>query len=118
APRWASPATASSGCEAPMDQTARTHEEAHMIDRRQGRDGAAIDSVLIANRGEIAVRILRTLHRLGLTGIAVHTEEDSDAAHVKAADRAVRIGSYLEGAEIIAAARTTGARAVHPGYGF
>ncbi|MDN6330661.1 MAG: acetyl/propionyl-CoA carboxylase subunit alpha, partial [Brachybacterium sp.] len=77
-----------------------------------------IDTVLIANRGEIAMRILRTLGYLGLRGIAVHTDEDAGAAHVAAADRAVRIGSYLDGAEIIAAARATGAHAVHPGYGF
>ena len=77
-----------------------------------------IDTVLIANRGEIAMRILRTLGYLGLRGIAVHTDEDAGAAHVAAADRAVRICSYLDGAEIIAAARATGAHAVHPGYGF
>ncbi|ATG50522.1 acetyl/propionyl-CoA carboxylase subunit alpha [Brachybacterium vulturis] len=77
-----------------------------------------IHAVLIANRGEIAMRILRTLHRLGLRGIAVHTDEDAGAAHVAAADRSVRIGSYLDGAGIIAAARATGAHAVHPGYGF
>src|SRR5699024_12726424 len=86
--RWPSPATGSSGC------------EPHRI-----------DSGLIANRGEIAMRILRTLAALGLTGIAVHTDADADAAHVTAADGAVRIGSYLDGAEIIAAARATAARA-------
>lgn len=90
-----------------MTRTERTDHEVQMI-----------DSVLIANRGEIAMRILRTLAELGLTGIAVHTDEDADAAHVAAADRAVRIGSYLDGAEIIVAAQATGARAVHPGYGF
>lgn len=77
-----------------------------------------IDTVLIANRGEIAMRILRTLHALGRTGIAVHTDEDAGAPHVTAADAAVRITSYLEGEEIIAAALATGAHAVHPGYGF
>src|SRR5699024_108786 len=107
APPWPSPAMASSGCEARMTRTERTDHEVQMI-----------DSVLIANRGEIAMRILRTLAELGLTGIAVHTDEDADAAHVAAADRAVRIGSYLDGAEIIVAAQATGARAVHPGYGF
>ncbi|WP_414644439.1 acetyl/propionyl/methylcrotonyl-CoA carboxylase subunit alpha [Brachybacterium sp.] len=82
------------------------------------RDAVPIDTVLIANRGEIAMRILRSVHALGMTGIAVHTDEDAGAAHVAAAERAVRIGSYLDGAEIIAAARATGAQAIHPGYGF
>ncbi|MGP9602367.1 acetyl/propionyl/methylcrotonyl-CoA carboxylase subunit alpha [Brachybacterium sp. AOP42-E1-35] len=77
-----------------------------------------LDTVLIANRGEIAMRILCTVRALGLAAIAVHTDEDSGAAHVTAADRAVRISSYLDGEEIIAAARATGARAIHPGYGF
>ncbi|MGP9537156.1 acetyl/propionyl/methylcrotonyl-CoA carboxylase subunit alpha [Brachybacterium sp. AOP43-C2-M15] len=77
-----------------------------------------IRSVLIANRGEIALRILRTLRELGLGAIAVHTAEDSGAAHVAAADRAVRIGSYLDAEGILAAARATGADALHPGYGF
>ncbi|GAA1488900.1 biotin carboxylase N-terminal domain-containing protein [Brachybacterium sacelli] len=75
-------------------------------------------SVLIANRGEIAMRILRTLRELGITAVAVHTDEDSGAAHVTAADAAIRIGSYLDGRAIAAAATEAGARAVHPGYGF
>ncbi|GAA1483947.1 biotin carboxylase N-terminal domain-containing protein [Brachybacterium fresconis] len=64
------------------------------------------------------MRILRTAADLGLTTIAVHTDEDADAAHVTAADAAIRIDSYLEGEQIVAAAISTGAEAIHPGYGF
>ncbi|WP_276967588.1 acetyl/propionyl/methylcrotonyl-CoA carboxylase subunit alpha [Metallibacterium scheffleri] len=83
-----------------------------------------IDSVLIANRGEIACRIIRTLRRLGLRSIAVYSEADADAQHVRLADMAVPIGgprpqdSYLRGDAIIAAAQACGAQAIHPGYGF
>ena len=76
------------------------------------------DAVLIAHRGEIALRILRTLRTLGLAAIAVHTDEDADAPHVTAADSALRIDSYLDGDALIAAALASGAGAVHPGYGF
>ncbi|MEM9342218.1 MAG: biotin carboxylase N-terminal domain-containing protein [Pseudomonadota bacterium] len=81
-------------------------------------------TVLIANRGEIAVRIARTARRLGVRTVAVYSDADRDAQHVAEADVAVRIGgakpseSYLRGDAIIAAAQATGAEAIHPGYGF
>jgi acetyl-CoA/propionyl-CoA carboxylase biotin carboxyl carrier protein len=76
------------------------------------------ESVLVANRGEIAVRVIRTLKRLGVRSVAVHSAADASAPHVRAADTAVLIDSYLDGAELVAAAKRAGAEAVHPGYGF
>ena len=83
-----------------------------------------IESLLIANRGEIARRILRTARRLGIRTVAVHSDVDANLPFVTEADQAVCIGpapareSYLDGAKILAAARETGAAAIHPGYGF
>jgi acetyl-CoA/propionyl-CoA carboxylase biotin carboxyl carrier protein len=80
--------------------------------------------VLIANRGEIAVRIIRTLRAMGIRSVAVYSDADAGARHVTAADEAVRIGpaaaaeSYLSIPAIIGAAQATGAEAIHPGYGF
>ncbi|WP_299302479.1 biotin carboxylase N-terminal domain-containing protein [uncultured Brachybacterium sp.] len=96
----------------------RTSETSTSVTSGRVVSARLLDTVLIANRGEIAMRILRTVHGLGLAAIAVHTDEDASAAHVTSADRAVRISSYLQGEEIIAAALATGARAIHPGYGF
>jgi 3-methylcrotonyl-CoA carboxylase alpha subunit len=83
-----------------------------------------IKSLLIANRGEIACRIIRTARRLGIRTVAVYSDADAKALHVRDADEAVHIGpspareSYLIGEKIIAAAKATGAEAIHPGYGF
>ncbi|MDF2766558.1 MAG: pccA [Rhodospirillales bacterium] len=80
--------------------------------------------ILIANRGEIACRVMRTAKRLGIRTVAVYSEADADARHVREADEAVRIGparsaeSYLSIERILAAVKQTGAEAVHPGYGF
>jgi acetyl/propionyl-CoA carboxylase alpha subunit len=77
-----------------------------------------MNTVLIANRGEIALRVMRTAHRLGWRTVAIHTDLDADAPHVREADRAVRVSSYLDIDEVVAAARESGAGFVHPGYGF
>ncbi len=83
-----------------------------------------ITSLLIANRGEIACRIIRTAREMGIRTIAVYSDADAKALHVRQADEAVHIGpspareSYLVGDKIIAAAKASGAEAIHPGYGF
>lgn len=87
-------------------------------------ESAVLESLLIANRGEIACRIIRTARAMGIRTVAVYSDADAQALHVRQADEAVPIGpspareSYLVGERIIAAARATGAQAIHPGYGF
>src|SRR3954469_5175075 len=86
-------------------------------------DGKLFKKILIANRGEIACRVIRTCKRLGIATVAVYSDADAEALHVKQADEAVHIGpspvkdSYLNVEAVIAAALKTGAQAIHPGYG-
>src|SRR6266581_571506 len=88
------------------------------------REEVMFRKILIANRGEIACRVIRTARRMGIATVAVYSEADAEALHVRAADEAVPIGpapsaeSYLRIDRIIDSCRKTGAEAVHPGYGF
>jgi acetyl/propionyl-CoA carboxylase alpha subunit len=92
--------------------------------RKDSPRARPFERILIANRGEIAVRIIRACRELDIETVAVFSDADVDAAHVRMADESVRLGpapavaSYLDGGSIVAAAIATGAQAIHPGYGF
>ncbi len=102
--------------------TSRSETDASL--RKDGSGRAPFRRVLVANRGEIAVRIIRACHEMGMQAVAVYSDADASAQHVRLADVAVRIGppapsdSYLRIDAIVDAAQTTGAEAIHPGYGF
>ena len=89
-----------------------------------GKEPLMFKKILIANRGEIACRVIRTARRMGIKTVAVYSDADARAPHVKMADESVRLGpppaseSYLKAELIIDACKATGAEAVHPGYGF
>src|SRR5690606_36973310 len=94
------------------------------VETRTGETMTSIGTLLVANRGEIALRVIQAARRMGLRTVAVYSDADRQAPHVRAADTAVRIGpapaasSYLNVDAVIQAARRTGADAIHPGYGF
>src|SRR5690349_7220838 len=87
------------------------------------REESMFKKILIANRGEIACRVIKTARRMGIATVAVYSDADRDALHVEMADEAIHIGpapaaeSYLVADKIIGACKETGAEAVHPGYG-
>ena len=86
--------------------------------------GSSIRRILVANRGEIAIRVMRACREMGLESVAIYSDADREAPHVMAADQALRVGppaaadSYLNVDAILEAARRSGADAIHPGYGF
>ncbi len=104
--------------------TSRSERRVTVSLRKDGKAEPPFRRVLIANRGEIAVRLIRACHELGMEAVAIYSDSDAAAAHVRLADVAIRIGppapteSYLKMDAIVEAALATGAQAVHPGYGF
>ena len=84
----------------------------------------SFEKILIANRGEIACRVMRTARQMGIATVAIYSDADAGSKHVQMADEAVNVGaaasadSYLQGQRIIDAAKNTGAQAIHPGFGF
>jgi acetyl/propionyl-CoA carboxylase alpha subunit len=97
---------------------AHSGEQAPALPAPEARDVTAIRKLLVANRGEIAVRVFRTCGELGIATVAVAEPDDAGSLHVRSAGETVGIRSYLDPGEIVRAARGTGAEAVHPGYGF
>ena len=79
---------------------------------------APVRTLLVANRGEIALRVFRTCRELGIATVAVVAPDDRGSLHARSADRVVEVASYLDPAELVRAAHEAGADAVHPGYGF
>jgi acetyl-CoA/propionyl-CoA carboxylase biotin carboxyl carrier protein len=106
----------SSTNEAGSTDEARSTDEAGSTD--EARSTGVLSSVLIANRGEIALRVIHACRAAGLRSIATYSDLDRQAPHVREADDAVRVGSYLDIDEVVAAAKASAADAVHPGYGF
>src|SRR5207253_2371558 len=102
----------------------RRRQPAGRVRRAPRGDRVVFDKILIANRGEIALRVHRACKEMGISTVAVYSEADVDAMHVRLADESVCIGpapaskSYLNIPSIIAACEITGAQAIHPGYGF
>src|SRR6187397_1386285 len=102
----------------------RSAMQAHRRDGPEGNRAPMFKKILIANRGEIACRVIKTAKKMGIATVAVYSDADREAVHVEMADEAVHIGpapaaqSYLVPEGIIEACKATGAQAVHPGYGF
>ncbi|MGO3058751.1 MAG: biotin carboxylase N-terminal domain-containing protein, partial [Halomonas sp.] len=96
----------------------------HLTSSESNLRNTPFDTLLIANRGEIACRVMRTARLMGLKTVAVYSDADANARHVREADEAIRIGpaaareSYLNIEAVIDAAKRTGSGAIHPGYGF